>query len=312
MSGAPERARIEINTNTMALVDSALPVLARRADLYQQNGRLVRVAPTVSSPAPSGYAVRSLPKESLEEMLSDSIDFGTLDPKSGAFVSRAIPKGVVGAFFNRPFWPGVRSIVGVIEAPTMRADGSILQTPGYDEQSGLVYVPSLEFPRVPEAPSRARAIECLAEIKKLISDFPFIEPADKSAWLAYFFTALLRPWIDGNVPGFAISATTPGTGKTKSADLPHIVTVGTISNKRVFSEDDEEVRKAMLPALSGGHRLCIFDNVDCPIGGKTIESMARQPEMAGRLQTTMFIALGMAEAIALLGFVLAFVLYGVK
>ncbi|MHB8761872.1 MAG: F0F1 ATP synthase subunit C [Coriobacteriia bacterium] len=46
------------------------------------------------------------------------------------------------------------------------------------------------------------------------------------------------------------------------------------------------------------------------IGSKTIESMARQPEMAGRLQTTMFIALGMTEAIALLGFVLAFVLYG--
>lgn len=48
------------------------------------------------------------------------------------------------------------------------------------------------------------------------------------------------------------------------------------------------------------------------VGAKTIESMARQPEMAGRLQTTMFIALGMIEAIALLGFVLAFVLSAVK
>jgi F-type H+-transporting ATPase subunit c len=44
------------------------------------------------------------------------------------------------------------------------------------------------------------------------------------------------------------------------------------------------------------------------VGSKTIESMARQPEMAGRLQTTMFIALGMIEALGLLGFVLAFVL----
>jgi F-type H+-transporting ATPase subunit c len=44
------------------------------------------------------------------------------------------------------------------------------------------------------------------------------------------------------------------------------------------------------------------------VGSKTIESMARQPEMAGRLQTTMFIVLGMIEALALLGFVLAFVL----
>lgn len=48
------------------------------------------------------------------------------------------------------------------------------------------------------------------------------------------------------------------------------------------------------------------------IGSKTIESMARQPEMAGRLQTTMFIALALAEAIALLGFVLAFVLMNIK
>jgi F-type H+-transporting ATPase subunit c len=48
------------------------------------------------------------------------------------------------------------------------------------------------------------------------------------------------------------------------------------------------------------------------IGSKTVESMARQPEMAGRLQTTMFIALALAEAIALLGFVLAFILMNVK
>lgn len=44
------------------------------------------------------------------------------------------------------------------------------------------------------------------------------------------------------------------------------------------------------------------------IGSKTIESMARQPEMAGKLQTTMFIAVAFAEAIGLLGFVLALIL----
>jgi F-type H+-transporting ATPase subunit c len=44
------------------------------------------------------------------------------------------------------------------------------------------------------------------------------------------------------------------------------------------------------------------------IAGKTIESMARQPEMAGRLQTTMFLGIAFTEAIALLGFVLAFIL----
>lgn len=44
------------------------------------------------------------------------------------------------------------------------------------------------------------------------------------------------------------------------------------------------------------------------IGGKAVEAMARQPEMAGRIQTTMFIAIAFTEALALLGFVLTFLI----
>jgi len=44
------------------------------------------------------------------------------------------------------------------------------------------------------------------------------------------------------------------------------------------------------------------------IGAKALESMARQPEMAGKLQTTMFIAIAFTEALALLGFVLTFLM----
>jgi F-type H+-transporting ATPase subunit c len=41
--------------------------------------------------------------------------------------------------------------------------------------------------------------------------------------------------------------------------------------------------------------------------GKTIESMARQPETAGMLRTTMFLGIAFVEALALFGFVLAFI-----
>jgi F-type H+-transporting ATPase subunit c len=41
--------------------------------------------------------------------------------------------------------------------------------------------------------------------------------------------------------------------------------------------------------------------------GKTIESMARQPEMAGQLRTTMFIGLAFVEVLALLGIVTPFI-----
>lgn len=39
---------------------------------------------------------------------------------------------------------------------------------------------------------------------------------------------------------------------------------------------------------------------------KTIESMARQPELAGELRTTMFIGVGMIEAVPILAIIISF------
>lgn len=41
--------------------------------------------------------------------------------------------------------------------------------------------------------------------------------------------------------------------------------------------------------------------------GKAVEAMARQPEMAGQVRTTMFLGIAFTEALALLGFVLSFI-----
>jgi F-type H+-transporting ATPase subunit c len=41
--------------------------------------------------------------------------------------------------------------------------------------------------------------------------------------------------------------------------------------------------------------------------GKSVEAMARQPEAAGMVRTTMFLGIAFVEALALLGFVLAFI-----
>ena len=40
--------------------------------------------------------------------------------------------------------------------------------------------------------------------------------------------------------------------------------------------------------------------------GKTVEGMARQPEMAGQLRTTMFLGIAFTEALALIGIVAGF------
>lgn len=41
--------------------------------------------------------------------------------------------------------------------------------------------------------------------------------------------------------------------------------------------------------------------------GKAIEGMARQPEMAGQIRTTMFLGIAFTEALALIGIVTGFI-----
>lgn len=42
--------------------------------------------------------------------------------------------------------------------------------------------------------------------------------------------------------------------------------------------------------------------------GKSVEAMARQPEAAGMVRTTMFLGIAFVEALALFGFVLTFII----
>jgi F-type H+-transporting ATPase subunit c len=42
--------------------------------------------------------------------------------------------------------------------------------------------------------------------------------------------------------------------------------------------------------------------------GKAVEAMARQPEAAGMVRTTMFLGIAFTEALALIGFVLTFII----
>ena len=46
------------------------------------------------------------------------------------------------------------------------------------------------------------------------------------------------------------------------------------------------------------------------VGSKTVESMARQPELAGQIRTTMILALGLIESLAIYSLLIAFMMLG--
>ena len=71
-----------------------------------------------------------------------------------------------------------------------------------------------------------------------------------------------------------------------------------------------ELRETTNANLTAHLLMCVPSLPSCiGIGilvGKTVEGMARQPEMAGTLSTTMFLGIAFTEALALIGIVAGF------
>ena len=76
--------------------------------------------------------------------------------------------GMVGEW---PFAP----LIGIIQCPTLRRDGSLLVIEGYDEQTGLVLVNTVDMPPIPSWPSREDAQSALDLLTGLLGEFPFAE-----------------------------------------------------------------------------------------------------------------------------------------
>ena len=107
-------------------------------------------------------------------------------------------------------------VSGVITTPTLRADGSLLAMPGYDPQSELYLLPSLQMAPIPEHPTKEQARAALDMLTDLLSEFPFSKPVDRSVALSGLLTAHVRGSLP-TAPVILVRADTPGTGKS----LPH-------------------------------------------------------------------------------------------
>ena len=73
---------------------------------------------------------------------------------------------------------------------------------------------------------------------------------------------------------------------------------GLVAQAALNADDQKAANAAIGPGIGIGY-----------VAGKAIEAMARQPEAAGMVRTTMFLGIAFTEALALIGFVV-FILLG--
>jgi hypothetical protein len=191
---------------------------------------------------------------------------------------------------NPATW-GFPVLEAVVEAPTLRPDGTVLAQPGYDAASRLYLVPSpgLEDIDVPEQPCRDHVEVALDVIRDAIGDFPFVDQSSYANAVGAMVTSVCRHIISGPVPLALFDATTQGTGKTLLAEVIAIILTGRAAELSSAPNDPEEWRKQLTSILIEGPPLVILDNVTTTLDSgdlaKVITGEMHRDRVLGKSQT---------------------------
>jgi hypothetical protein len=180
------------------------------------------------------------------------------------------PATVASILLEMGDWPNTPPLAGIVEAPTMRPDGSIIDTPGYDAATGLYFDPGdTKFPPVPEHPTKEDAERALALLLDLIKDFPFVSEAARSVALAEIMTPLIRPAVR-TAPLFANDAPTPGTGKGLLCRIPAWIATGRGPSLLGQWADGGEEKRRMLAVMLEALPVVVIDNIEHPLKSDTL------------------------------------------
>jgi hypothetical protein len=254
---------------------------AVRARIYQRGGGLVHVIDD-SPPDDAGSGreavapqIRTLPKAILRERITQAVRL-IEEVESGNEIKRIIkrpPDWLVSSILERgEYGAAVRRLVGIVQTPTLRPDGSIIQELGYDVQTGVLFLPHQAFPNVPENPSQAEAKQAAEDLLEVVVDFPFASDSDRAVWVALVLTLLARPAISGPCPLFVFDANIRAAGKSKLADVAGIIASGVAMPRKTWPSSDSEVRKTITAIALEGWRAIFFDNVDTTLGGASLDA----------------------------------------
>lgn len=264
--------------------------LGRSGDVYQRGAMLVRVA-KVADPC-SGDVKRSagavvitpFDRSTMRVRLTETVRYERLDKRSEEFVPVNCPGDLADAMLaSAGNWPTIPALLGVVEAPTLRPDGSVLDQPGYDAASGLYFDDGgLTFPPVPTAPTPEATLAALEVLKRPFVDIPFKTPADRSVAVACTLTTLTRRSMRA-APAFGFTAPKMGAGKTLTASVVSYIATGRAPAMMSQADDAESERKRLFAVLMEGASLAVIDNVERSFASDALCSILTEPVFKDRV-----------------------------
>jgi hypothetical protein len=266
------------------VVNEAEDGLLLNREIYQRGGLIVRPVLNKSLKASDGSKTASwqlieVKRPYLVEQLCWAAQFQQYDKHSKKFVPIDAPEKIAEAYLNRQGYWKLPHLVGVVNTPFLRADGSICESAGYDAHSHLLFKPEGQvFPPVPQHPSKADAKAALEELRKLIETFPFVTDADRAVALAAMLTVLDRRAM-ATAPLIAFTAPTARTGKSLLVKLMGILATRRPVPIKSQGKNEEEFEKRLGASLLAGDICISIDNCSAPLSGDLLCQALTEDEL---------------------------------
>jgi hypothetical protein len=243
-------------------------LIASKPDFYRYGGQLVRPVveevPAADMTRTQVHRLAPLTRPHLVDALTRAARFQRYDRRSKRWVDVDCPDSVAETYLARDGQQRLPALIGVINAPMLRSDGSLLDRQGYDARTGLLFRSDARFETIPDRPTKDEALRALALLNDPLSTFPFVTPSDRSVALSGILTALDRR-AEPAAPIHAFSAPVAGSGKTLLVDLISIIATGRRAPVLDQSKDDVETDKRLVAALMRGGSLILIDNIERPL-----------------------------------------------
>jgi putative DNA primase/helicase len=270
-------------------VDQAEAALvASGRGIYHRGNTLVFLGETVidTSNARKVSGVRIFPvgDHALVEHLTAAADWRGYDARAKQETIADAPMAIAKTLMQRQGqWKFIPPLRGIVHAPTLRPDGTLLDQPGYDAPTGLLLDPrGAEFPAIPDAPGRADAKRALGMLKTLIETFPFVGEEDRAVALSAILTACVRRSLLA-APMHGFTAPTAGTGKSKLVDIASVIATGREAGVIAQGSGEEEMQKRLGSMLLAGDAFVALDNCEAPVGGEFLCQLLTQPFVRTRV-----------------------------
>lgn len=270
------------------IVDEAEAALLKmNPDIYQRGTMIVRtgiVSATMAQNRRIGARrILEVGDHALAEAMTSAANWEHLNRRSRRPTRIDAPLKIVKTYRDRVGAWKLPILAGLINAPTLRADGSVLANPGYDPQTGLLLHKEDEtFPDIPHAPTRADAVASLGLLQELLRTFPFVDGASRAVALSAILTACIRRSL-ATAPMHAFTAPTAGSGKSMLVDLISVIVAGREAGVIAQGKTEEELEKRLGALLLAGDQVIAIDNCEAPLGGEFLCSMLTQRSVRPRI-----------------------------